>query len=85
VNNSQIRILSIFPNPTVDFAQIKFASRIPNSKLYLINSQGYVINEFDISNMSEFTYNSSSLISGSYVFVIVTNGIYSESKTMIKQ
>lgn len=85
VNNSQIRILSVFPNPTVDFAQIKFASRIPNSKLYLINSQGYVINEFDISNMSEFTYNSSSLISGSYVFVIVTNGIYSESKTMIKQ
>jgi hypothetical protein len=85
VNNSQIKILSVFPNPTIDVAHLRFASSLPNSMLYLISSEGYIICDFDISNMSEFTYYSSSLKSGSYMFIIVSDGFYSESKTMIKQ
>lgn len=84
VNNSQIQILAIYPNPTADIANVKFASNLQNSKLFLINSAGYIIDDFDISNLTEFSFNTSSLISGSYMLIIVSNGFYSEYKTIIK-
>lgn len=85
VNNSLIKITNVFPNPTSNVVNLKFASSSNNSKLYLIHSRGYLINEFDVSNLVDFTVNISFLSKGNYLFVLVSNGVYSESKTLIKQ
>lgn len=85
VNNSQIQILGIYPNPTADVVNVKFATCLQNSKLFLINSKGYIIDDFDISDLTEFPFNTSSLISGTYELILVSDGYYSESKTLLKQ
>lgn len=85
VNNSQIQITSIYPNPTLDIVHLKFASSLNNSKLYLVHSKGYVIKEYDVSNLSDFSCNTSLISKGEYFFILVSNGFYSESKPLIKQ
>jgi hypothetical protein len=85
VNNSLINIINLFPNPTSDVVNLKFASSSNNSKLYLIHSGGYIINEYDVSNLIDYSVNASLLNNGKYLFILVSNGVYSESKTMIKQ
>lgn len=84
VNDSQIKITSIFPNPTADIVNLTFASSLNNSKLYLIHSKGYIVDEFNVSNLSEFSINVSSISNGIYFFVLISDGIYSESKTFKK-
>ena len=85
VNNSLIKITNVFPNPTSNVVNLKFASSSNNSKLYLIHSGGYIINEYDVSNLTDFSVNTSLLSNGNYLFVLVSNGIYSESKSLMKQ
>ncbi len=85
VNNSLIKIINVFPNPTSDVVNLKFSSSSNNSKLYLIHSGGYIINEYDVSNLTDFSVNTSLLNNGKYLFILVSNGVYSESKTIIKQ
>lgn len=85
VNNSLIKITNVFPNPASNVVNLKFASSSNNSKLYLIHSGGYIINEFDVSNLTDFSVNTSLLSNGTYLFFLVSNGIYSESKSLIKQ
>ncbi len=85
VNDSLIKITNVFPNPTSNVVNLKFASSSNNSKLYLIHSGGYIINKFDVSNLTDFSVNTSLLSNGNYLFVLVSNGIYSESKPLIKQ
>jgi hypothetical protein len=85
VNNSLIKITKVFPNPASNVVNLKFASSSNNSKLYLIHSGGYIINEFDVSNLSDYIVNTALLSDGNYLFVLVSNGVYSESKSFIKQ
>ena len=85
MNNSLIKITDIFPNPTSNVVNVKFGTSSNNTKLYLIHSGGYIINEFDVSNLSEFSANTSLLSNGNYFFILVANGLYSESKSLIKQ
>ncbi len=65
--------------------QIKFASQLQFATLFIINSKGYIIEEIFVSQMSELVYDVSLLDSGSYELIVVSNGIYSEAKTMIKE
>ena len=85
VNNSLIKITNVFPNPTSNVVNLKFASSSNNSKLYLIHSGGYIINEYNVSNLTDFSVNTSLLSNGTYLFVLVSNGVYSESKSLLKQ
>jgi hypothetical protein len=85
VNNSLLKITNVFPNPASNVVKLKFASSSNNSQLFLIHSGGYIINEYDVSNLTDFSVNTSLLNNGNYLFVLVSNGVYSESKSLIKQ
>ncbi len=84
VKNSQIKIKSIYPNPADEYALVKFETSLKDSKLILINSNSIIMNEYNISNLTEFNCNLSSLKSGSYFFILVNDQYYSESMKFIK-
>jgi hypothetical protein len=84
VNNSQIQITHIFPNPSTDIVKLKFSTTSENSKLFLVHSKGYIVCDYDVFHLSEFTFNASFLSPGIYWFFLVSDGYYSKSRPFVK-
>ncbi len=83
MNNSQLQILNVYPNPTIGLTTVQIKSKLKDTKLYLINALGYIINEFDVSNLTEFSFNLEHYPVGTYQLVLVQGGFFSSLKSLI--
>ena len=83
MNNPKLKILKVFPNPSTDKVTIVLDSPLDHTVLYLVH-QGYIVNEFDVSNKKELDCDVSNLAQGQYQFVLVSKGYYSEMISFIK-
>lgn len=84
MNNPKLKVLKVFPNPSSDKVTLLFDTSLDNTTLFLIHQQGYIINEFDVSNKKELDCDVSNLAQGQYQFVLVSKGYYSEMISFIK-
>lgn len=84
VNNSQCSILNVYPNPTFSSSTVKFESKNKKATLYIVNSGGFICQEIDVSNVDEYTIDTSKLKSGTYNLILVADNYYSEAYKMVK-
>ncbi len=83
-NNSPLKILKVYPNPTKDNIHLLFGAPLENSKLFIVSANGYIVKEYDVSYMKEYVCKTDYLSKGVYQFVLVSNGFYSEMISFVK-
>lgn len=80
-------LLSIYPNPSLAETVIKYSLPVGSSKaeIILFDNSGQLIKTFQIdNNFSELIINSSDYPSGTYLYSLVVDGVFIESKRIIK-
>lgn len=85
INSSQFEKLDIYPNPVVDFLNIKMNfSNLSNTKMTIFNMLGQIIDSFEISTQDS-KINVTYYPKGLYCCVITNKGKYLMSKIFIKE
>ncbi|MBR1626315.1 MAG: T9SS type A sorting domain-containing protein [Bacteroidales bacterium] len=76
--------ISIFPNPVRNVLHIKLQSSVNQGTISLINSDGYVIKDIEITaNQRDVIINSSDLPEGLYIVRIINDSFTFETKVLI--
>ena len=85
INSSQFEKLDIYPNPVVDFLNIKMNfSNLSNTKMTIFNMLGQIIDSFEISTQDS-KINVTYYPKGLYCCVITNKGKYFNSKIFLKE
>jgi uncharacterized repeat protein (TIGR03803 family) len=71
--------LIVYPNPAIDKIQLRLSSAYRNATVELMNSEGRILQKFNIANVDLVQLNMNSFPAGNYILRVSTN---SESETV---
>ena len=84
-NNSQLKIIEVFPNPCDQFMNIKLSQKMKKASLVIINAEGYIMQKSEIYDDEIITLNVSKYTPGIYFVRLVDDRFYTDAVKVVIQ
>jgi Secretion system C-terminal sorting domain len=77
-NNSQFKIVDVFPNPSDRFVNVKLSKKIAKACLVITSAEGYIIQKKEVIDQDNLTLDVSKYTPGVYFVRLVDDKFYTE-------